>query len=58
MSFLTWIVLLLLALLSGAAALLVRGYLRKERTCLYAAALLLALVLLAPLTLGSFLGRM
>ena len=57
MSFMTWIIPLFLALLAGAAGLLVRGFLRKERTDLCAAALLLALLLAVLLTLGSFLGR-
>lgn len=57
MTFMTWMVPLFLALAAGAAGLLVRGFLRKERTDLYAAALLLALLLAVLLTLGSFLGR-
>ena len=57
MTFMTWMVPLFLALAAGAAGLLVRGFLRKERMDLYAAALLLALLLAVLLTLGSFLGR-
>lgn len=57
MSFMTWIIPLFLALLAGAAALLVRGFLRKERTYLYAAALLLGASLMMPLLLGTFLAR-
>ncbi len=57
MTFMTWMVPLFLALAAGAAGLLVRGFLRKERMDLYSAALLLALLLAVLLTLGSFLGR-
>lgn len=57
MTFMTWMVPLFLALAAGAAGLLVRGFLRKERTDLCAAALLLALLLAMVLILGSFLGR-
>ena len=57
MSFTAWVIPLFLALAAGAAGLLVRGFLRKERTALCAAALLLALLLAMVLILGSFLGR-
>ncbi|WP_297872004.1 hypothetical protein [uncultured Oscillibacter sp.] len=57
MTFMTWMVPLFLALAAGAAGLLVWGFLRKERTDLCAAALLLALLLAMVLILGSFLGR-
>ena len=53
MTFMTWMVPLFLALAAGAAGLLVRGFLRKERTDLCAAALLLALLLAVLLTLGK-----